>query len=184
IGLVQPGQYLQHGGLAATGRADQRNQLALLHVHGDVGNRQEFLVARAIDLPHVAQADEGLQRRAHASHLCKLAVTKSSSLRSACSLQTRSISSIWPGLRPSAGSRHQMPSKSPCRRRISWQPAMQPWKLLATSKKALLQSVTRASSASRSAGSVSLPRAARHLSNCLIALAVHTDQWPSRPPRK
>jgi len=53
---------------------------------------------------------------------------------------------------------------------------MQPWKLLATSKNALLQSVTRASSASKSAGTVSLWRAALHLSNCLIALAVHTDQ--------
>ena len=31
---------------------------------------------------------------------------------------------------------------------------------------------------------VSLPRAALHISNCLIALAVHTDQCPSRPPLK
>ncbi len=41
---------------------------------------------------------------------------------------------------------------------------MQPWKLLATSKNALLQSVTRASSASRSAGTrVLAARGAAHL---------------------
>ncbi len=45
-----------------------------------------------------------------------------------------------------------MPSSSPCRRRISWQPAITPWKSLATSKIAALQSVTCASSASRSCG--------------------------------
>ena len=44
-----------------------------------------------------------------------------------------------------------MPSSRPCRRSTSWQPAMQPWKLFATSKNALLQSVTRLSSASSSA---------------------------------
>ncbi len=43
-----------------------------------------------------------------------------------------------------------MPSSRPCRRRISWQPAMTPWKSLATSKIAALQSVTCESSASRS----------------------------------
>ena len=64
--------------------------------------------------------------------------------------QTRSISSAWPGPRPSSGSRHQMPSSSPWRRSTSWQPAMQPGNRCATSKKALLQSVTRLSSASRS----------------------------------
>src|SRR5436309_181169 len=58
---------------------------------------------------------------------------------------------------------------------------MQPEKLWMTSKNALLQSVTRASSAKRSAGTVSLCRAARHISNCLMALAVHTDQCPSNP---
>src|SRR5580704_17886494 len=183
VGLVKACKNLQHGGLAAAGGADQRDQFAFLHVHGDVGNRQKLLAARAIDLSHIAQPDEGVWRLAHASHFSRLAATKSSSLKSACALQTRSISSIWPGLRPSAGSRHQMPAINPCRRRISWQPAMQPWKLLATSKKALLQSVTRASSASRSAGNAALPRAARHISNCFMALAAHTDQWPSRPPR-
>jgi hypothetical protein len=38
-----------------------------------------------------------------------------------------------------------MPSSSPWRRSTSWQPAMQPRKSFATSKKALLQSVTRLS---------------------------------------
>ncbi len=44
-----------------------------------------------------------------------------------------------------------MPSSSPWRRSTSWQPGMQPAKSCATSKNALLQSVTRESSASRSA---------------------------------
>ena len=152
VGLMQPGQDLQHRGLAAAGGADQRDQFAFLHVHGDVGDREEFRAPRTIDLADIAQADEGLVRPSCQPFLQDWRRRKSSSLRSACSLQTRSISCIWPGLRPSVGSRHQIPSISPCRRRISWQPAMQPWKLLATSKNALLQSVTRASSASRSAG--------------------------------
>ena len=70
VGVVQPGQDLQHRGLAAAGRADQRDQFAFLHVHGDVGDGQEFRALRAIDLADVAQADEGLGR--HASHFCKL----------------------------------------------------------------------------------------------------------------
>src|SRR5207244_4397625 len=61
------------------------------------------------------------------------------------------LASLCPGLRVSAGSRHQMPARRPWRRSTSWQPAIAPWKSFAASKNALLQSVTRASSASRSA---------------------------------
>src|SRR6185295_1483453 len=94
-------------------------------VHGHVGDGEELRAPGTIDLADVLQADEGFVG-AHASHFCKLAFTKASSERSACSRQTRSISAIWPRLRPSAGSRHQRPCIKPCRRRISWQPAMQP----------------------------------------------------------
>ena len=125
VGVMQPGQDLQHRGLAAAGGADQRDQLAFPDVHGDVGDGEEFRALGTIDLADVLQADEGLVG-AHASHFCKFAFTKASSERSACSRQTRSICCIWPGLSPSAGSRHQSPCISPCRRRISWQPAMQP----------------------------------------------------------
>ncbi|MGY3365837.1 hypothetical protein ACVWZL_002962 [Bradyrhizobium sp. GM2.4] len=59
VGVVQAGQNLHHGGLAAAGRADQRDQLTLLHVHGDVGHRQEFGAAAAIDLADALQADKG-----------------------------------------------------------------------------------------------------------------------------
>ena len=36
VGVVKPGRDFQHRGLAAAGRPDQRDQLAFLHVHGDV----------------------------------------------------------------------------------------------------------------------------------------------------
>ena len=55
-----------------------------------------------------------------------------------------------PGSAPRPGRGTSVPSSRPWRRSTSWQPAMQPWKSLATSKKALLQSVTRLSSASSS----------------------------------
>ena len=71
VGIMQPGQDLQHRGLAAAGGADQRDQLAFLHVHGDVGDGEEFRALGPIDLADVAQADEGLFG-AHASHFCKI----------------------------------------------------------------------------------------------------------------
>jgi hypothetical protein len=62
------------------------------------------------------------------SQLSRLAATNSSSVRCGYSRQTRSISSIWPIERSSLGFKHQRPSSNPCRRRISWMPAMQPLK--------------------------------------------------------
>src|SRR5205814_4747010 len=115
----------------------------------------------------------------HESHLSRFARTKASSARSACSRYTRSISSLCPGESFSPGSRHHVPSSSPCRRSTSWQPGMQPAKSCATSKNALLQSVTLASSASRSASI--FPRWIR--SSSATALRVQTLQWPSSPPR-
>src|ERR1700756_1560242 len=75
-----------------------------------------------------------------------------------------------------------MPSSSPCRRRISWQPAITPWKSLAASKIAALQSVTWASSAKSSADTSFLATAAWMRSNSSTARLTHTLQWPSRPP--
>ena len=72
VGVVQPGQNLQHRGLAAAGRADQRDQFAFPDVHGDVGDGEKFRALGPIDLADVAQADEGLVGR-HASHFCRLA---------------------------------------------------------------------------------------------------------------
>ena len=92
----------------------------------------------------------------------------------------------WPGLSALVRVEAPVPSSRPWRRSTSWQPAMQPWKSLATSKNALLQSVTRLSSASSSA-SIAPPlarRAALQRSSSSTASRVHTDQWPSRPPRK
>ena len=75
-----------------------------------------------------------------------------------------------------------MPSSRPCRRRISWQPAMTPWKSLATSKIAALQSVTCESSASRSAGTASAAAAACVWSSSSTAFLTQTLQCPSSPP--
>src|SRR5215831_1905585 len=75
-----------------------------------------------------------------------------------------------------------MPSSNPCRRRISWQPAMTPWKSLAASKIAALQSVTCASSAKSSADTSFLATAAWMRSNSSTARLTHTLQWPSSPP--
>src|SRR5574341_2634729 len=117
--------------------------------------------------------------RVHVSHLSRFARTKASSARSACSRYTRSISCDCPGESVSFGSRHQVPSSSPCCRSTSWHPGMQPAKLLATSKNALLQSVILESSAS-SASSTGCAwiRFIRE-----TAVLVHTLQWPSSPPR-
>ena len=49
----------------------------------------------------------------YASQRSRFAATKSSSARSGWAARTRSISSAWPGLSVSAGSRHQMPSSRP-----------------------------------------------------------------------
>ena len=76
-----------------------------------------------------------------------------------------------------------MPSSRPWRRSTSWQPGMQPAKSLATSKKALLQSVTRESSAS-SSSSIRPAATARWIrSSICTAPRVQTLQCPSRPPR-
>src|SRR5262249_49372152 len=85
IGAMKTGENLQYRGLAAAGRADQRHQLAFLHVHGDVGDGEVLRASRTIDLADIAQADEALACR-NATHFCRFAATKSSSERSACSL--------------------------------------------------------------------------------------------------
>ena len=61
---------------------------------------------------------------------------------------TRSISSAWPGLSSSCGSRHQRPASSPWRRSTSWMPGMQPANWWAGSNSAALASVSSAPSAS------------------------------------
>ena len=76
-----------------------------------------------------------------------------------------------------------MPSSRPWRRSTSWQPAMQPAKSCATSNNALLQSVTRASSASRSSSMRPAAIAAWMRACSATALFVQTLQWPSSPPR-
>ncbi len=71
VGIVKPGEYFQHGGLATAGGADQRDQLTFLHVHGDVGDREKLLTLRTIDLADIAQANERFLQLLHASHVCK-----------------------------------------------------------------------------------------------------------------
>src|SRR5262249_30931298 len=75
-----------------------------------------------------------------------------------------------------------MPSSRPWRRRISWQPAITPWKPLVASKIAALQSVTCASSAKSSADTSFLATAAWMRCKSSTARLTHTLQWPSSPP--
>ena len=79
-----------------------------------------------------------------------------------------------------------MPSSSPWRRSTSWQPgdaAVE--RRCATSKKAALQSVTRAVERQQVGGHGAGGRARRwQRSRISTAVRVQTDQWPSRPPTK
>ena len=62
------------------------------------------------------------------------------------------------------------------------QPAMQPAKSWAASKKAALASVTRTAVRRSSDGIVPAAAAAWHSPSSSTARLVQTDQWPSRPP--
>ena len=64
---VQAGKDLQQRGLAAAGRADQRDQLACLDVEGRLRDREKLRAARAVDLLDAGKMDERLGHRAHPS---------------------------------------------------------------------------------------------------------------------
>ena len=75
---VQPGENLQQRGLAAAGRADQRDQLARLDVERRLGDREEIRAARAVDLLHAGEMDE---RLAHGVYWMRASRTTSSRSR-------------------------------------------------------------------------------------------------------
>ena len=58
-GRIQAAQDVHQRGLAAAGRADDRDELALLDVQGHVVQRADFLLAEAVDLADVAEFDQG-----------------------------------------------------------------------------------------------------------------------------
>ena len=60
---MEPGEHLEHGGLAASGRADEGDQLAGHHVESDVRDGENFVATAAVDLAHPGTVDE---RLAHA----------------------------------------------------------------------------------------------------------------------
>ncbi len=132
---------------------DRRRHDVLRHVgqpHEQIPGQQQQQVRgyaqRVLAQPGFGSFHSG---RSQASQRDRFADTKASSAKSACSRHTRSMASACPGDKLSFGSRQSIRASSPWRRNTSWQPGMQPAKSFATSKKALLQSVTRESSASK-----------------------------------
>src|SRR3546814_2019344 len=74
--LMEAGQDLEHGRLAAAGRPDQGHHLPHPDVDGHVRDGQEFISAGAVDLADVLERDQGLGHRArseeHTSELQSL----------------------------------------------------------------------------------------------------------------
>src|SRR4051812_5172160 len=62
---MQAGKDFQQGGLAATGWADQRYQLAVLDIEACLRHRQKLGTACAIDLADAGQVDERLGHDRH-----------------------------------------------------------------------------------------------------------------------
>ena len=56
---IQAAEDVHQGGLAAAGRADDRDELSFLDVQGHVVQRADFLLAEAVDLADVAEFDQG-----------------------------------------------------------------------------------------------------------------------------
>ncbi len=85
VRLMQTRQHLEHRGLAAARRPDQRDEFSLRDIQSDVGDGKKILVAGAVNLADVLQGDERRSRLAHASHRWRFSATKASSARSECS---------------------------------------------------------------------------------------------------
>ena len=71
---MQAREQLEHGGLAAAGRPDQRDEFARLDVETHVGDRKKLLAPRAVDLADAVQADE---RLAHSGPVGRRAIRPS-----------------------------------------------------------------------------------------------------------
>ena len=61
--MDQPGDELEDRRLAAAGRTDQRDEVALLDAQIGFGQRMDLALAAAVGVRHVFQLDEGIAAR-------------------------------------------------------------------------------------------------------------------------